>query len=196
MTDDRFGPPPSVSYERAPSKQEIEFFRENGFLAVERITTDEEIVWLRRIFEFIFSEEYAGKPGSPLDRSGTPIPGQPVARLTQAFFPEMYFPEILNTQFRRNAKRFAAALLDVEEKDLSSWGHMIQKKPGDFHNVSGSSLTIAFHSIGGDVVEQGRVMFAIGARVHQVGITGQNLLQAGQVATDDGVYSSLELGHR
>ena len=41
MTDDRFGPPPTISYERAPSKQEIEFFRENGFLAVERITTDE-----------------------------------------------------------------------------------------------------------------------------------------------------------
>lgn len=130
MTDDRFGPPPAQAYERTPSKQEVEFFRENGFLAVERITTDEEIAWLRRIFEFIFSEENAGKPGSPLDRSGTPIPGQPVARLTQAFFPEMYFPQILNTQFRRNAKRYAAALLDVEEKDLSSWGHMIQKKPG------------------------------------------------------------------
>jgi hypothetical protein len=130
MNTDRFGPPPSARYERVPSRREIEFFRENGFLAVERITTDEEVTWLRRIFEFVFSDEFVGKPGSPLDRSGTPIPGQPVARLTQAFFPEIYFPQILDTQYRCNAKRYAAALLDVEERDLSSWGHMIQKKPG------------------------------------------------------------------
>ncbi len=130
MLDDRFGPAPKTDYELTPSRAEIEFFRENGFLALERITTDEEIGWLRRIFEHIFSDEYAGKPGSPLDRSGTPVPGQPPAKLSQAFFPEMFFPELLNTQLRRNAKRYAAALLDVSEKDISSWGHMIQKKPG------------------------------------------------------------------
>jgi len=130
MSHDPFGSPPSARYERTPAKREIEFFRENGFLVVERITTDEEIAWLRRIFEFIFSDEYAGRPGSPLDRSGTPGPGEQAAQLTQAFFPEMYFPQILQTQFRRNAKRYAAALLDVAEQDLSSWGHMIQKKPG------------------------------------------------------------------
>jgi hypothetical protein len=130
MNTDRFGPRPATSFECSPSRQEIEFFRANGFLAVGRITTDEEVAWMRQIFEFIFSEENAGKPGSPLDRSGTPVSGQPPARLTQAFFPEVYFPELLNTQFRRNAKRYAAALLGVDEKDLSSWGHMIQKKPG------------------------------------------------------------------
>ncbi len=42
----------------------------------------------------------------------------------------MFFPELLQTQFRRNAKRYAAALLGVDEPDLSSWGHMIEKKPG------------------------------------------------------------------
>jgi hypothetical protein len=56
--------------------------------------------------------------------------GEPPARLAQAFFPEIYFPQLLNTQFRRNAKRFAAALLGVEEESITSWGHMIEKKPG------------------------------------------------------------------
>ena len=130
MKNDRFGPPPNVAYERAPTRDEIAFFRENGFLAVERITSDEEIAWLRQIFEFIFSDENTGGPGAPLDRSGTPLPGEPAARLTQAFFPEIYFPQLLNTQFRRNAKRYAAALLGVDESRLSSWGHMIEKKPG------------------------------------------------------------------
>src|SRR5882724_3035799 len=121
MQNDRFGSPPKSSFERAPTREEIEFFQENGFLAVERITTDEEIAWMRQIFEFIFSEDYAGKPGSPLDRSGTVVAGEPPARLTQAFFPEIYFPALLNTQFRRNAKRYAAALLSVAEKGISSW---------------------------------------------------------------------------
>jgi hypothetical protein len=130
MTAMMFGPPPAVPFERTPRREEIEFFRENGFLRVERITSDEEIAWLRQIFEHLFSDEHAGKPGAPLDRSGTPVEGEPRARLAQAFFPEIHFPEILNTQFRRNAKRYAAALLDVPEAALSSWGHMIQKKPG------------------------------------------------------------------
>jgi ectoine hydroxylase-related dioxygenase (phytanoyl-CoA dioxygenase family) len=130
MLDDRFGPLPTTPFDLAPTKAQVEFFRENGFLKVERITTDEEVAWLRKVMEYIFSEEYAGKPGSPLDRSGTAIPGQAPARLSQSFFPEIHFPRILDTQFRRNAKRFAAALLDVPEKDLSGWGHMIQKMPG------------------------------------------------------------------
>jgi hypothetical protein len=130
MSNDRFGPPPQIALELVPSREEIAFFRENGFLKVERITTDEEIAWLRKIFEHIFSQEFAGQPGSPLNRSGTELPGQPPASLSQAFFPEMYFPDVMNTQFRRNAKRYAAALLGEDERDLTSWGHMIQKRPG------------------------------------------------------------------
>lgn len=129
MSQPDFGPPPAVPFEIHPSADEIVFFRDNGFLKVERITSDAEIDWLRRIFEHIFSDEYAGKPGAPLDRSGT-APAGHGARLNQSFFPEMFFPQILNSQYRRNAKRYAAALLGVGEKDLSSWGHMIEKKPG------------------------------------------------------------------
>jgi hypothetical protein len=130
MTALMFGPPPATTFELTPRKAEVEFFRDNGFLVVERITSDAEVAWMRQIFEYLFSEEHAGKPGAPLDRSGTPLPGEPPARLAQAFFPEMFFPELLQTQFRRNAKRYAAALLGVDEADLSSWGHMIEKKPG------------------------------------------------------------------
>jgi ectoine hydroxylase-related dioxygenase (phytanoyl-CoA dioxygenase family) len=42
----------------------------------------------------------------------------------------MRFPALLETTHRRNAKRIAAALLDVPEEKLSSWGHMIRKAPG------------------------------------------------------------------
>lgn len=126
----RFGPPPKTSFELTPRREEIAFFRENGFLALPRITTDEEIAWMRQIFEHIFSEENAGKPGAPLNRSGTEDPDEPKARLAQAFFPEIQFPELLETQYRRNAKRYAAALLDIPEDQLTSWGHVIRKTPG------------------------------------------------------------------
>jgi hypothetical protein len=130
MSEFRFGPPPKTSFELTPRREEIASFRKNGFLALPRITSDEEVAWMRLIFEYIFSAENAGKPGAPLDRSGTETPGEPKARLTQAFFPEIQFPELLDTQYRRNAKRYAAALLDVPESALTSWGHMIEKKPG------------------------------------------------------------------
>src|SRR5262245_66076172 len=124
MADDRFGPPPKSSFEVSPSPEEVRFFRENGFLVVERITTDEEIAWMREIFEFIFSPEQAERRDAPVDRSGTRGPGEPVM-LSQAFFPERRFPELLQTVHWRNARRFASALLDIPEKELTSWGHMI-----------------------------------------------------------------------
>lgn len=124
-----FGPPPPSDFSVVPTREEVDFFNDNGFLVVERITTDEEIAWLRQIFEYIFDPTRAGKPGSPIDRSGTLGDGEP-SRLQQAFFPEIRFPELLATTHRRNAKRYAAALLGVEEERLSSWAHMIQKPPG------------------------------------------------------------------
>ncbi len=124
-----FGPPPPGDLEVAPSPDEVAFFRKNGFLAVQRLTTDAEIAWLKTIFEHIFDPANAGRRGAPLDRSGELAPGEP-SRLQQAFFPEMQFPQILTSIFHRNAKRYAAALLGEDEAELTCWGHMIRKPPG------------------------------------------------------------------
>jgi hypothetical protein len=129
MSDMMFGPPPSTHFDVDPTPEEIAFFKANGFLAVERLTSDEEVAWLRQIFEHIFDPANAAKPGGPVDRSGVQIP-EVMGKLTQSFFPEIQFPEILQSSFRRNAKKYAAALLDVDESRLTSWGHMIRKAPG------------------------------------------------------------------
>ena len=133
MSPADFGPPPPSTFDRAPTVDEIAFFNENGFLAVERLTTDEEIAWLREIFEWIFDPANAERRGAPVDRSGTHGAGAQSrleGRLGQAFFPEIRFPAILQTTFNRNARRYAAALLGVDESRLSCWGHMIRKPPG------------------------------------------------------------------
>jgi ectoine hydroxylase-related dioxygenase (phytanoyl-CoA dioxygenase family) len=122
-------PLPRTRFEVTPSAAEVQSFRENGFLVVERITTDEEIAWMREVFEFIFSPEQAARRDAPVDRSGTRAAGEP-SMLSQAFFPEIRFPELLQTQHWRNARRYASALLGVPESELTSWGHMIRKPPG------------------------------------------------------------------
>jgi ectoine hydroxylase-related dioxygenase (phytanoyl-CoA dioxygenase family) len=129
MTKLRFGPPPSTKFEVTPSAKEVKFFQDNGFLVVERITTDEEIAWMRQIFEYIFSPEHDPRHSSPIDRSATRRPGDE-SKLSQSFYPEIEFPELLTTNHCRNARRYAAALLGVNESRLSSWGHMIRKPPG------------------------------------------------------------------
>ena len=129
MTKMMFGPPPAASFEATPTKDEIAFFQENGFLAVERLTSDEEVDWLRRIFEHIFDAANASQPGGPVDRSGVRIP-EVMGKLRQSFFPEIQFPEIFESAYVRNARKYAAALLKVDESRLTSWGHMIQKEPG------------------------------------------------------------------
>lgn len=129
MVKPEFGPSPSPAFEAVPTADDVAFFKENGFLAVERLTSDEEIAWLREIFEFIFDPANAGGRFAPVDRSGTRAAGEH-GRLSQAFFPEVHFPEILDSAYRRNAKRYAAALLQVDEDRLTTWGHMIRKPPG------------------------------------------------------------------
>jgi ectoine hydroxylase-related dioxygenase (phytanoyl-CoA dioxygenase family) len=125
----RFGPPPSRVFEVEPTAQEVKFFKDNGYLVVERMTTDEELAWMRRIFEYIFSPQHEKKATAPIDRSGTLAKGEE-SKLSQAFYPEMEFPELLTTNHWRNAKRYAAALLEIDADELSSWGHVIRKPPG------------------------------------------------------------------
>jgi hypothetical protein len=129
MSRPDFGPPPPSTFDLTPSPDDVAAFQENGFLAVERLTTDEELAWLRTIFEFIFDPANAGRRGGPVDRSGSQA-ANASGRLGQAFFPEMQFPAILDSTFHRNAKRYAAALLGVDEGRLTCWGHMIRKPPG------------------------------------------------------------------
>jgi ectoine hydroxylase-related dioxygenase (phytanoyl-CoA dioxygenase family) len=122
-------PPPVTDLTVAPTAEEVEQFRQQGYLVVDRLTTDEEIDWLAELFEQIFDPANAGSAGAPVDRSADVGPDG-INLLAQAFFPEFHHPELLRTAAHRNARRYAAALLGVDASDLRSWGHMIRKAPG------------------------------------------------------------------
>jgi ectoine hydroxylase-related dioxygenase (phytanoyl-CoA dioxygenase family) len=123
-------PLPTADLSVRPTADEVESYAENGFLVVERLTTDEEIDWLAELYEYIFDPANADSPAAPHSRSADndPETGRPL--LQQAFMPEFVYPELLRTVYNRNARTYAAALLQVDVEDISSWGHMIRKAPG------------------------------------------------------------------
>src|SRR5207244_8664662 len=120
----RFGPPPESTFTVHPSAEEVDFYNQNGYLVVERLTTDDEVEWLTRIFEAVFDEpgNATFSPGAEPGETGPPL-------LLQSMFPELRFPELLRSTYHRNAKRYASALMGLPEDELTTWGHMIRKPP-------------------------------------------------------------------
>jgi ectoine hydroxylase-related dioxygenase (phytanoyl-CoA dioxygenase family) len=199
-TRTKFGPPPTSDLTVTPTPDEIDFFRENGYLVVERITTDDEIDWLRPIFEAAF------------DESDGKMAPQKAKASVQTMFPEFRYRELLDTTYLRNAKTYAAALLGVD--DTVSWGHMIRKP------VVGSRLApwhqdeaywepeLEYHALASwlplhDVtVEMGAMQFIPGS--HKAGVLdhvfygdtppGDNLLEAVGVDVTTAVACPLRKG--
>ena len=129
MTKLDIGSPPASGFDVTPTAEEVDFFRENGYLVVEELTTLEELEWLRVLYEHIFDPANADDPGSPVDRTNGEGENGP-ANLSQAFFPEIHYPQLMHTTYRRNAHKYAAALLGAPAEEVTSWSHMIRKMPG------------------------------------------------------------------
>jgi ectoine hydroxylase-related dioxygenase (phytanoyl-CoA dioxygenase family) len=124
----RFGPSPSPDFPVAPSEQDVAFFREHGYVAVDRLTTDEELEWLAAIFAACFDPADDAAARTRWDTEV--VAGDERETRSQASFPEMAVPELLDSAYRRNARRFVAAFLDVAPDDLTCWTHMLQKPAG------------------------------------------------------------------
>jgi ectoine hydroxylase-related dioxygenase (phytanoyl-CoA dioxygenase family) len=108
------------------TEEQVAFFRENGFLSIERITTDAEVEWLRGIYDRLFQERMGEEKGEYFDLAGPRAHGGREV-LPQVLGPERKFPELLETVYTRNARRLAARLLGVTEAEISGGGHMILK---------------------------------------------------------------------
>ncbi|MEA3056810.1 MAG: hypothetical protein QOD30_2242 [Actinomycetota bacterium] len=206
--DDRFGSPPPSTFDVSPTQDDVDFFHDNGYLVVDRITTDEELEWLTKVFLAAMDDEGTGvvfEPGRERDQEGPP-------QIQQTITPELRFPALLETTYKRNARKFAAALLDVPEKQLSSWGHMIRKpalksRAAPWHQDEAYwRPELTYHALGvwlplHDVsVERGAMQFIPGSHKgellmhHHVGDPAGNLLEAERVDASSAVPCPLPAG--
>ena len=117
-------PPPS--YQADITEEQTSFFRENGFLSIQRITTDYEVEWLKEVYNQLFDQHTGEKEGRYFDLGGPRAhTGRDV--LPQVLGPEATFPELRETTYFRNAGKLAAKLLGVQAESVSGGGHMILK---------------------------------------------------------------------
>ncbi|HYF51206.1 MAG TPA: phytanoyl-CoA dioxygenase family protein [Planctomycetota bacterium] len=107
--------------------EQISFFRENGFVWIPAITTQEEVARLRVIYDRLFEARVGRDEGMQFDLGGTDEEGKP-ARMPQILSPVKYAPELAETLFRVNALALARQLLAAPEATYMG-EHAILKPP-------------------------------------------------------------------
>src|SRR4051812_7987789 len=94
------------------SLEEVARFKGEGFLALERLVSAQEVERLRGIFSRLFSENTGWQQGALFDLAGTDQGGP--ARLPQILNPAQFAPELNDSQFRADALAIARQLLGPE----------------------------------------------------------------------------------
>ena len=97
------------------TQAQIDFYHREGYLALEAITTSEEVTWLRDIYDRLFAGRAGREEGNQFDLGGTDEEGKE-ATLPQILNPSKYAPELKTGLFRVNALHVARLLLGPDAK--------------------------------------------------------------------------------
>ena len=130
------------------------FFHEFGYLEIERMTTDEEVEWMRTAYDAFEAAPRTGFPDQLFDVA-RPYGSTEEPELGQLLFPERRVTGIADTAMYRNGRRVAARLLDVPERDVEHWGHIIFKPPyvgaaTPWHQDEAYwTADLSYHAVGG-----------------------------------------------
>lgn len=128
MFEDLLRTRPAAPFDVALPTAALEEYREQGFTRIDRITSDEELEWLRRFYDGLFEERRGALPGGYFDLS-RPYESGGEDLQPQIILPETRFPVLLETAFFHNGRQIAARLLDEVPEHLEVGGHMIRKPP-------------------------------------------------------------------
>src|SRR5260221_10152377 len=101
---------PSLTPTLMLSQEQIEAFREEGFLSIPQITTAEEIAWIREIYDRLFDRRCGWGDGNFFDLTGTDDLDEDLS-LPQMLLLSKYEPALKMTLFRINAAGVARQLL-------------------------------------------------------------------------------------
>src|SRR5438874_1518600 len=90
----------------ALTREQVEFYHREGYLAIPAITTAEEVGWLRGIYDRLFEQRAGREAGDQFDLGGADQEGE-AAALPQILGPVRYAPELEGGLFRVNALAIA-----------------------------------------------------------------------------------------
>jgi ectoine hydroxylase-related dioxygenase (phytanoyl-CoA dioxygenase family) len=93
--------------------EQIAFYHREGYLNIERITTDEEIERLVKIYDRLFEQRVGREQGMQFDLAGADEEGKEAA-LPQILGPSNFAPELKETLYAANARAIASQLYGVE----------------------------------------------------------------------------------
>lgn len=121
-------PPPS---DAGIDDDQVAFFREHGYLAVEDFVGADELDQLRSAYESVFAHRRGNDLHGAFDvtRPYLADVGDEGQRFTQVLMPELDHPELRLTGYVRRGRAVAARLLGTDEAAITNWGHLLTK-PG------------------------------------------------------------------
>jgi ectoine hydroxylase-related dioxygenase (phytanoyl-CoA dioxygenase family) len=126
--DDILARQPAATLDVSLNEGQIAAFEADGFTWVARITTDEEIAWLREVYDWLYEDKRRALKGAHFDLV-RPYESEGEDRLPQILAPEKRLPSLTSTAFWNNGRRLAAQLMRLDPDRLQGWGHMIRKPP-------------------------------------------------------------------
>jgi ectoine hydroxylase-related dioxygenase (phytanoyl-CoA dioxygenase family) len=91
------------------------YFDRNGFVSLERVTSGKEVVRIRGILEDLFASRRGYAEGALFDFIGLDGEGESLS-IPQLFDPRSFAPELVKTEFFRNASNIARVLLGPEAR--------------------------------------------------------------------------------
>lgn len=106
--------------------EQVAHYHEQGYLAIDALTSPEDIETLRQSYDRIFAERAGRDEGNSFDLAGADEDGK-AAALPQILNPAKYAPEMNDSQLLQNATRVGRQLLGPDVK--ASFAHAIFKPP-------------------------------------------------------------------
>jgi len=92
------------------SAEQLAFFRLNGYLVVQNVSTPEEIAQMRVVYDRLFAKRAGWETGDLFDMVAPDAKGEGLS-LPQMLWPSRYEPYFCETVFRRNAFAMARQIL-------------------------------------------------------------------------------------
>jgi hypothetical protein len=117
---------PETIFDVEIADDDVESYDRDGYLVVDRVTTDEEIDWIAGVYDELYALPRTGLLDSVFDPS-RPYGTLDEPELGQLLRPELRNPELTATTLWANARKIASRLTRLPFEEIENWGHFVHK---------------------------------------------------------------------